>query len=201
MNSAVRRRATSWAPSSTTTAPITARLTYSSSSTGATALSAAMNEDRIAGIWEVIVMVTGFCGVLTASPEKARPLRPTLSPSAWLAVSRPSAAGYHQAAFMNGLRLVSIGVSAPEPMNITPVQYDGSGDAAGASTGVAATGFAPQKAAPRSTGAMIPVTTSGTCPACNRVPTRRPNLAAVAAVTATPVAEPSPGSCPATRWL
>ena len=42
VNSAARRCATSRAPSSTTTAPMTARLTYSSSSTGAAAFCAAM---------------------------------------------------------------------------------------------------------------------------------------------------------------
>ena len=59
VNSAARRCATSRAPSSTTTPPITARLTYSSASTGATALSAVMNGLRTAGTWELTVMVTG----------------------------------------------------------------------------------------------------------------------------------------------
>ena len=59
VNSAARRCATSRAPSSTTTAPMTARLTYSSPSTGATALSAATNGARIAGTCELTVTVTG----------------------------------------------------------------------------------------------------------------------------------------------
>jgi hypothetical protein len=59
VNSAARRCATSRAPSSTTTAPMTARLTYSSPSTGAMALSAATNGERIAGICELAVTVTG----------------------------------------------------------------------------------------------------------------------------------------------
>ena len=59
VNSAVRRCATSRAPSSTTTAPMTVRPTYSSPSTGATARSAVMNGVRIPGIWESIITVTG----------------------------------------------------------------------------------------------------------------------------------------------
>ena len=79
VNSTARRCATSRAPSSTTTAPMTARLTYSSPSTGATALSAVTNGARIAGTCELTVTVTG--GLWSGSSSSDTLARP--SPRAW----------------------------------------------------------------------------------------------------------------------
>ena len=141
--------------------------------------------------------------MITVAPEETRPPRLAASPLAWPAVSWPSATGYHQVAFMEGLRLDSISASAPGPTKIAPVQY-GSADVAAASTGVAARRSVLQKAEAASTGWMIPVTTSCSGPTFSRVPTRRPSLAAAVVVTAactTPVAEPPAGSRPASIWL
>ena len=143
VNSAARRCATSRAPSSTTTAPMTARLTYSSSSTGAAALSPARNGDRIEGIWEVTDTVNGLTlpetgwptisgavgrptipGTISVAPEETR--LPTLaaSPPAWPAVSRPSVAAYPQVTSISSVpSLDSISGSAPGPMKTAPIQY------------------------------------------------------------------------------
>ena len=107
---------------------------------------------------------------------------------------------------MTGSRVGWTTGSAPAAMKSAPVQKACSDDVAGVSWGLAAVASAVQKTEAGSTGWMIPVTTICTGPACRRVPTRRPNLAAVLAVTAactTPVAEPPPGvgRCPATTWL
>ena len=127
VNSAARRCATSRAPSSTTNAPMTARLTYSSSSAGATALSPETNGDRIAGIWEEIVTVTGFpAGEITVAPEETRLLTLASNPSAWPAVSPPSAAVYTQVTCISpGPMSASISGSAPGPMKTAPIQYGG----------------------------------------------------------------------------
>jgi hypothetical protein len=89
VNSAARRCATSRAPSSTTTAPIAVRLTYSSSSTGSAAFSAARYGDRTAGIWEESATMTGATpgAVAIAAPEVSRPLTLASTPLAWPAVS------------------------------------------------------------------------------------------------------------------
>src|SRR5579862_5014880 len=106
---------------------------------------------------------------------------------------------------MTGLRLDSMSGSAPGAMNSTPVQYDDPGDPVWVSTGVAAAGTAVQKAEAGRAGWMIPVTIRGSGPAVRWLPTRRPNRAAVSAVTATctPAVEPPPaaGRRPATTWL
>ena len=125
VNSAARRCATSRAPSSTTTAPMTVRLTSSSSSAAATAFSPAMNGDRIEGIWEEIVTVTGFpAGVITVAPEETRLLMFASSPLAWPAVTWPSAAVYTQVTRVSPVpMLASISGSAPGPMKTAPIQY------------------------------------------------------------------------------
>ena len=94
VNSAARRCATSRAPSSTTTAPMTARLTYSSSSTGATLFSAAMNGDRIEGIWVAIDTKTELRipGVINVVPEETRLVMLASTAPTWPAVSPLSAA-------------------------------------------------------------------------------------------------------------
>ena len=187
VNSAARRCATSRAPSSTTTAPMTVRLTYSSSSAGATAFSAETNGDRIEGTWEEIVTATGLWVTEsgTVAPEETR--LPTLAanPLAWLAVSWPSAAVYTQVTSISPVpRLDSVSGSAPELMKTAPVQYEGWDAVPETSSGWAATRSSPQKADAGFAGRMIPVTTSRIGPAVSRVPTFSPNLAAVAVVTA-----------------
>ncbi len=207
VNSAARRCATSRAPSSTTTAPRTARLTYSSSSTGAAALSPAMNGTRTEGIWEVIATVIGIPEVMNVTPEEAMLSRLASRLLAWSAVSPPSAAAYTQVTCISlGSSVDSISGSARAPMKSAPLQYCCPEESCD-STGLAAATLWVQKVAAGSAGRMIPVTTSSSIPACSRAPTRSPSLAAVSVVTATcttvsrPATPPPAGSRPATRWL
>ena len=207
VNSAARRCATSRAPSSTTTAPRTARLTYSSSSTGAAALSPARNGARTEGIWEVTATVIGTPEVRNVVPEEAMLSRLESRLLAASAVSPPSAAAYTQVTCISlGPSADSISGSAPAPMKTAPLQYCCAEEPC-ASTGLAAAALWVQKAAAGSAGRMIPVTTSSTVPAFSREPTRSPSLAAVSVVTATwttvccPAASPPAGSRPATIWL
>jgi hypothetical protein len=162
-----------------------------------------MNGDRIEGIWEELSAVTGNPETVSVISEESRLSRPPSAPPTWPAVSRLSATGYHQVAVSWGLRAGSIDESPPAPMKSTPVQRGGSADVAGVSTGVAAAGSAVQNAEAGNAGWMIPVTVTGTGPVFRRVPTRRPNRAAVAVVTAacTTPAEPPAGSRPATIRL
>ena len=206
VNSAVRRCATSRAPSSTTTAPRTARLTYSSPSTGATALSAVTNGARIAGTCELTVTVTGGIVVVQfvvghvsspeprlvvpplaiTSPEESRPLIPACTALAWSAVSRPRSAGTTQVSSMRlSLRPDTASGSPPAPMSSAPAQCAGLVDVPAIIVGPATAGSSVQKSAAGWTGRMIPVIISRSVgPMLRRVPTRRPNLAAVTVVTA-----------------
>lgn len=104
---------------------MTVRPTYSSSSAGATAFSPEMNGDRIAGIWEEIVTVTGFpAGVNTVAPEEARLVTLASSSSAWPAVIPPSAAVYTQVTCISVVPMVaSTRGSAPGPMKAAAIQY------------------------------------------------------------------------------
>ena len=92
-------------------------------------------------------------------------------------------------------------------MKTAPIRYDFCGDAAVCSAGLASEGSSLQKSEARLAGWMIPVTTNSTGPAFSRLPTRSPNSAAVALVTAAcstaccPATEPPTGSCPATMRL
>src|ERR1700683_4835009 len=157
VNSAARRCATSRAPSSTTTAPMAARLTYSSLSTGAAALSPARNGDRIEGIWEAIDTVNGLTlpeigrptipGTINVAPEETRLATLASSPLAWPAVSRPSGTVYPQVTSISSVpSLVSISGSAPGPMKSAPIRYGSAGGEPGVSEGLAAIGSAVQEA-------------------------------------------------------
>ena len=107
------------------------------------------------------------------------------SASAWSAVSRSSAAGTSQVSSMRlALRLELTRGSPPAPMKSAPAQCAGLDAAPGISAGRATAGSSVQKAAAGWTGRMIPVITSCTGPMVRRAPTRRPNRAAVAVVTA-----------------
>ena len=111
---------------------------------------------------------------------------PACTALAWSAVSRPRSAGTTQVSSMRlSLRPDTASGSPPAPMNSAPAQCAGLDDVPAISVGRATAGSSVQKSAAGCTGRMIPVITSRIVgPMLRRVPTRRPNLAAVAVVTA-----------------
>src|ERR1700690_2758150 len=115
-----------------------------------------MNGDRIEGMLEVIVAVTG--SPRTPAPEETRLCRPASSRPAWPTGSRPGATGYHQVAPITGSSVGWTTGSALAPMKSAPVQYAGWDDAAGVSWGLAAVAGMVQKTEAWGAGWMTPVT-------------------------------------------